>query len=88
MSEILKLEVYIGVPGWLSGLSVRFLILAQVMITVCGFEPCAEHLQLQFRAYFGFFLSFSLSAPSQLTYMLSLSLSLINKLKEKEKYKI
>ena len=40
LTKFCFLNVGLGVPGWLSRLSVRFLVSAQVMISVHGFQPC------------------------------------------------
>ena len=41
--KITVAEVGVGAPGWLSGLSGQLLVLAQVTISVCEFEP---HIRL------------------------------------------
>ena len=71
-----------GAPGWLSCLSVRILILAQVVISVYEFEPhiglCADSVE---PAWDSLSLSSSLPLPCSLSFPVSLSLSLFSSLK-------
>ena len=66
-------------PGWLSQLSIRLLVLAQVMIS--WFLSSSPRLgsALSSQSLLGDSFSPSLSAPPPLSLSLSLSLSLINK---------
>ena len=77
----------VGVPRWLSRLSVQVLILAQVMISVCEFEPrvklCSDSAEPAWDS-----LSLPVSRPLPCSSILSLSLSLflkINKLRKKKR---
>ena len=76
-----------GVPGWLSWLSVRLLVSAHIMISWFESEPhLSQALHCQCRACLGFFLP--LSAPLLLMRSFSLSVSLkqnFNKIFKKRK---
>ena len=73
----------LGAPGWLSWLSIHLLILAQVMISVCGIEP---HMGLCAQNLLGIF-SPSLSLPALPLLILSLPLCHSLKIKLKKKFK-
>ena len=81
-NDCLKISLVQGLPGWLSWLSVRPLVSAQVMISQFMSSSPVLGSALTARSLLGILslsLSLSLSQPLRLTCSCSLSLKIINK---------